>query len=94
VPYAAGDIALAPPQIMTLAELSRYDSVASILTAARSRPPYLVQPFVLESPEGLMLCYPGDVAHPVRERAMPGPLRLAIRNNRYEPEAGFEALLA
>ena len=29
--------------------------------------------------------------HPVRERAMPGPLRLFTRGQRYEPEHGFQA---
>jgi hypothetical protein len=36
------------------------------------------------------MCYPGDELHPVRERAMPGPLRLFARNKRFEPLDGFE----
>jgi hypothetical protein len=39
-----------------------------------------------------MLCFPGDVQHPVKLRAMPGPTRLILRNRRYEPLDGFEAL--
>jgi hypothetical protein len=92
--YWAREINLAPPQIMTLAELSRYGNTAGILNSARGRRPYIVQPEVLESPDALMLCYPGDVSHPVPQPAMPGPSRLAIRNGRYEPESGFEALFA
>ncbi|MGG4053947.1 NUDIX hydrolase [Delftia tsuruhatensis] len=89
--YWAREINLAPPQIMTLVDLSDERDVASILAAAHSRVPPLVQPVILESEDGLKLCYPGDPGHGQPERAMRGPLRLAIRNGRYEPENGFEA---
>lgn len=87
----AGEIDLAPPQIMTLAHLSRHANVASVLAEARGRGPALVQPEVLMLGESRTLCYPGDEDHPVPDRAMPGPLRLTACNGRYEPELGFEA---
>jgi 8-oxo-dGTP pyrophosphatase MutT (NUDIX family) len=90
--YRDGQINLAPPQIMTPAELARYDSVVSVLEVARERPPYRIEPYVLDTPEGLVLCFPGDDAHPVAQPAMPGPSRLAVLNRRYEPVAGWEAL--
>ncbi len=89
--YWAREISLAPPQIMTLIDLSDERDVEGVLAAARSRIPPLVQPVILQSEEGPQLCYPGDPGHEQRERAMRGPLRLAIRNGRYEPENGFEA---
>lgn len=89
--YWAGEISLAPPQIMTLVDLSDERDVEGILTAARSRVPPLVQPVILQCEDGLKLCYPGDPDHDQPARAMRGPLRLAMRNGRYEPEKGFEA---
>ena len=82
--YWAGKIELAPPQIMSLAHLSRHASVGSVLAQARGRVP----PVIL--PEAFL--HEGDPRHPVRERALPGPTRLHFRNRRFEPSEGFEAL--
>ena len=93
--YWAGQIELAPPQIMSLAHLSRSATVHDVVAAARSRTPPTVQPEPLETGEGLReICYPGDERHSVRERALPGPTRLCWRNKRFEPEGGFDALFA
>ena len=89
--YWARDIALAPPQIMTLAHFTRLGDVDGILAEARRRTPLHVQPHVLDEPAGMTLCLPGDPDHPVSTRAMPGPLRLAVRSARFEPEGGFDA---
>jgi 8-oxo-dGTP pyrophosphatase MutT (NUDIX family) len=86
-------IELAPPQIMTLAHLSRYGEVAAVIAEARSRKPLHVQPEAIKEGELQMVCYPGDKRHSVRSRVMPGPTRLCWRNDRYEPAAGLEALL-
>ena len=88
------EIVFAPPQIMTLAQLGRHASVQSVLAEARSRPPPVIAPVPIGQGAGRVMCYPGDPAHPVRERAMPGPLRLLGRNGRFEPEQGFEAFFA
>lgn len=40
-----------------------------------------------------MICYPGDVAHPVREIAFPGMSRLIFRDGRFEPILGIEGLI-
>ncbi|WP_439517368.1 NUDIX hydrolase [Hydrogenophaga sp.] len=92
--YWQGELSLAPPQIMTLAHLARHGSVDSVLKEARGRLPALIQPHVIRAGEGRTMCYPGDELHPVRERAMPGPLRLFTRGQRFEPEHGFEAFFA
>jgi 8-oxo-dGTP pyrophosphatase MutT (NUDIX family) len=89
--YWARGIALAPPQVMTLAHLARHASVAGVLDEARSRPPFRVQPEVLDEGGRMTLCFPGDSAHPVAERLMPGPTRLAVAKGRYDPEGGFAA---
>ncbi len=89
--YWQGELTLAPPQIMTLAHLARHGSVDSVLAEARGRLPALIQPHVIRQGEGRTMCYPGDDLHPVRERAMPGPLRLFTRGSRFEPGDGFEA---
>jgi 8-oxo-dGTP pyrophosphatase MutT (NUDIX family) len=91
--YGSASIALAPPQIMTLAHLARFASVADILQAARSASPALVLPEAFDIAGERVLCYPGDARHSVAQRAMPGPTRLVYRRQRFEPEQGFGALL-
>ncbi len=90
--YRDAQIELAPPQIMSLAHLSRHTSVASVLSEARSRLPPVVQPEPFDQDGIRVLCYPGDERHSVRERALPGPSRLQYRNKRFEPIDGFESL--
>ena len=90
--YWAGQIELAPPQIMSLAHLARHASVASVLAEARGRLPPIIEPESFDVEGGRVLCYPGDERHSVRERALPGPTRLHYRNKRFEPAGGFEGL--
>jgi 8-oxo-dGTP pyrophosphatase MutT (NUDIX family) len=86
-------IELAPPQIMSLAHLARHRSVASVMQAARDRPPPLIQPQPVDVEGQRVLCYPGDPWHAVREQALPGPTRLFYRNKHFEPEGGLDILL-
>ena len=88
--YWAGEMVLAPPQIQSLAHLARHASVASVLAEAASRPPPLIEPEPFAIDGQRMIAYPGDERHPVRVRAFPGPTRLAVRNDRFEPVDGFE----
>ena len=90
--YWAGAIQMAPPQIMSLSHLSRFERVEQVLAQARGRTPPTIRPESFDIEGGRMLCYPGDERHSVRERAMPGPTHLSWRNNRFEPDGGFEAL--
>ena len=90
--YRDAQIMLAPPQIMSLAHLSRHSTVASVLAEAKSRLPPLVQPEPFDQDGVRVLCYPGDERHSVRARALPGPSRLHFRNKRFEPIDGFESL--
>ena len=91
--YWAGELSLAPPQIMTLAGLCAHGSVASVWAQAlQQRPPRILpEPF---DESGLRhLCYPGDPRHSLRQRAMRGPTRLRFVAGRFEPEGGLDALL-
>ena len=90
--YRDGHILVAPPQIMTLAHLTRYSSVDAVLSEARSRKPPVIQSEPFEHENGRVVCYPGDERHSVREKAMPGPTRLCYRNKQFQPVEGFEAL--
>lgn len=92
--YWEGEIELAPPQIMSLAHLSRHGCAATALAEARGRTPPLILPESFEDSGTRVVCYPGDARHPVAERALPGPTRLHYRNRRFEPEEGLEALFA
>ncbi|WP_439606760.1 NUDIX hydrolase [Hydrogenophaga sp.] len=91
--YWAGEIDLAPPQIMSLSQLSRLADVSQVLAAARSRPPVLIEPEPFDLDGRRVICYPGDLAHSIAERAWPGPTRLTYRNQRFEPDGGLGALL-
>ena len=90
--YWSGQIVMAPPQIMSLAHLSRHADVRSVLAAAEARRPPVIQPESFELDGERVICYPGDVGHSVRQQALPGPTRLHYRNKRFEPLGGFEAL--
>ncbi len=90
--YWAGQIELAPPQIMSLAHLARHTEVGGVLAAARGRRPPVIQPEPFDHEGGRVICYPGDTRHSVREQALPGPTRLCYRNKRFEPVDGFESL--
>ena len=87
----SGEIDMAAPQIMTLAHLARFADVQAALAHAATRVPPLICPESVQTPTGRMVCYPGDPRHPVSERAMPGPTALLFENNRFRPEAGFDA---
>ena len=90
--YWDGAIQLAPPQIMSLAHLARHASAQEALAYARSRKPPLILPEPVDDSGTRVICYPGDVRHSVRERALPGPTRLRWLDGRFEPDGGFDAL--
>jgi len=90
--YWDGHMALAPPQILSLAHLAHHDTVAGVLDEARHRRPPVIEPAPFDDDGMRVICYPGDERHPVRERALPGPTRLHYRNRRFEPHGGFEGL--
>jgi 8-oxo-dGTP pyrophosphatase MutT (NUDIX family) len=92
--YWQREIELAPPQIMSLAHLSRHDTVDSVVAQARATLPPLIQPEPVERDGTRVLCYPGDENHPVSQRALPGPTRLEYRDKRFQPVDGFDALFA
>ena len=89
--FWARELELAPPQIMTLAHLSRFGSAEEVMAEAARRPPPLIQPEPLEVGGTRVVAYPGDPAHPEPVRAMPGPSRLRFAQGRFEPEDGYEA---
>jgi 8-oxo-dGTP pyrophosphatase MutT (NUDIX family) len=92
--YWAREIELAPPQIMSLAHLSRYASATEAMAQARSQSPPLIMPEAFQENDERVICYPGHPRHPVPARALPGPLQLFWRNKRFEPAGGFDALFA
>ena len=67
--------------------------MSQVLAAARSRPPVLIEPEPFDLDGRRVICYPGDPAHSIAERAWPGPTRLTYRNQRFEPDGGLGALL-
>ena len=91
--YWAGDLSLAPPQIMTLVSLLPHTNTQSVLQAAKLNTPPVVMPEAFDEDGVRTLCYPGDPRHSVSQRAMPGPTRLRFMAGRFEPVGGFEEFL-
>ena len=91
--YAAGEIELVAPQIMSLYELKAHDHVQSALDEARQRAPALIEPHPFDEDGRRILCYPGDPHHPVAQRAMRGPTRLLFDKGRFSPLDGMAVLL-
>lgn len=92
--YRRREIVIAPVQLLSLAHLARHASSASVLDEARSRMPPLIEPEPYEEGGIQAIAYPGHPRHPVRERAIPGPDCLLLRDDLFEPPAGFDSLLA
>ncbi|TAG35310.1 MAG: NUDIX hydrolase [Polaromonas sp.] len=87
-----GLIEMAPPQIMTLAHISRFENIRAAMCYARSNKPPVIQPHAIDIKGVRVICYPGDEQHPVKEKAMPGPTRLQYHNKLFKPLDGFETL--
>lgn len=86
--YEARRIELAAPQIMTMAHLARFATVEAALADAAERTPPAIRPESVMHDGDRWVCYPGDPAHPVRDRAIPGPTRLRFAAGRFSPAAG------
>ncbi|QHE88812.1 NUDIX hydrolase [Hydrogenophaga sp. BPS33] len=91
--YWAREVEMAPPQIMSLCHLAGMRDVAEVLNTARGERPPLIQPESFVQDGERVLCYPGDPAHSVTQRAWPGPTRVFMRNHRFEPDGGLAAFL-
>lgn len=88
--YSDNEINLAPPQLMTLAGLSRFATFGALADSLNGHVPALIEPVSFQDGDSRVIVYPGHERHPVRERAMPGPFSLVWRNNRFEPADGFD----
>ncbi len=81
--HAAGDLALLPPTWMTLHQLSQARDVEEALALARASDTPALQPEVVQGAKGFTLCFPGDPAHSIATRALPGPTRLTFQEGRW-----------
>ncbi len=89
--YWALEIDMAPVQVMSLVDLSRFSSVDHALSVGRGRPAPHIHPEPFEEDAVRVLAYPGDPRHSIAQRMLPGPTRLRNLNQRFEPvEGGFE----
>ena len=90
--YRAGEIMLAPPQLMSLVELATHASVAAAMRPEAVMWPRCIDPHPFEHEGTRAVAYPGDPMHHNPIRAMPGPTRLVFRMGRFEPVEGVDAL--
>jgi 8-oxo-dGTP pyrophosphatase MutT (NUDIX family) len=74
-----GRIRLAPPTARTLEGLLEMPDVDAALGNARLRPPPIILPILRMLDGAMVVLYPGDPEHPVRERALPGDTRVVWR---------------
>ncbi|MBM3386264.1 MAG: NUDIX hydrolase [Betaproteobacteria bacterium] len=91
--FAAGQIELAPPQIMSLYQLKAHADVDQALAEARLRAPALIEPEPFDEQGQRVICYPGDPRHSVPTPALRGPSRLVFLGGRFTPVDGMGALL-
>ena len=90
--YVDERITLAPPQIMSLAAIARFNSIEECIHHSENIRPPCIQPGVLKRNDGArVLTYPGDPEHPVSERRLPGPTRLIWNGGHFEPENGYDS---
>lgn len=89
--YGRGDIDMAPPQIVSLAELGRYSGVEALMAAIAGMAPPLIEPESFTQDGERFICFPGDPRHSQSQTACCGPLRMILRNRRFEPPEGVEA---
>ncbi|MFK7962601.1 MAG: NUDIX hydrolase [Burkholderiaceae bacterium] len=93
--YCATKITLAPPQIMTLAAIARFDSYPALADSLAGHRAPLIEPLGIKHEDGSRtICYPGDPKHAVSQPAFSGPTRLVWRKDHFEPEAGPEAFFS
>ncbi len=93
--YWDREIELAPPQIQSMAHLARHANAEEAVSAARRRAPPTIQPEPFDEDGTRVIAYPGDPRHPLKQRALPGPLRLRHRKGRFEPlDGAFETFFA
>jgi 8-oxo-dGTP pyrophosphatase MutT (NUDIX family) len=89
-----GEMPLIPPQLMGLAHLARHRTVDSALQEAAQRPAPCILPELIDLGDQRGMCYPGDPLHSVQQPALPGPTRLRMHQQRFEPFNGFEEWFA
>lgn len=81
--YEHGEMVMAPPQIMSLAQLCQYANVTQALRSAQNQTPPCICPESGTDQGENFLCYPGDPQHSIATRALSGPTRLILRNERF-----------
>lgn len=81
--YRTGEIDLAPPQIVTISQLSFFRNSEEILEKIRQNKPTLVQPEAFEEDGRRYVCYPGDPRHGMRNSVWEGPTRLMMEGGRF-----------
>jgi 8-oxo-dGTP pyrophosphatase MutT (NUDIX family) len=90
--YRDRQIELAPPQIMTLIALLPARNFGQVRQQFHQHIPKLIEPMSFLNGEERFIAYPGHPRHAVQERAMPGPTCLVYRDNRFQPEHGYQQL--
>ncbi|MGE0801716.1 MAG: NUDIX domain-containing protein [Lautropia sp.] len=91
--YWARELVLAGPQLMSLGHLAQFRSIGAVIGDAAAHGVRLIEPHVCEIDGIRVTCYPGDPLHPVSAAVLPGPSRLAFRDDRFEPVGGLAAWL-
>ena len=71
--HQAGKLRLPPPTVVSLIDLSQYQSGDAAVAAARRRvPPYFFPKVCAEDPEDVVMLYPGDAGYESGNRSVEG----------------------
>jgi 8-oxo-dGTP pyrophosphatase MutT (NUDIX family) len=70
-----GIIRLSPPTARTLHALRAARDSGAALAVTDQKPPPTIEPMIIKQDGDVIVVYPGDPDHPVRERALDGPTR-------------------
>lgn len=84
--WTACEVQLAPPTHATLAQLATCATTDAVLALAAKCVLDPICPQAVQQGETIALTLPGDPAHDVRERRLPGPSRYVLRGERWLPE--------
>ena len=91
--YCAKEIELAAPQIMTLIDLARFKSTACAVAHARAQSTPKIEPHSTSIDGVRVVCFPGDVLHPLKDKILHGPSRLWFKEGLFQPSEGLGSLL-
>lgn len=83
---ASGELRVMPPTLRNLELLSAHARFSDVVRAAATGEPVPVVPSFQMVDGVIVIALPGDPLHPERERRVPGPTRIVLRDSGFRSE--------